>query len=206
MPKITSREKVCKRCNLSHPETWFRIYTLKDGSKKRTDHCKLCVDPKDGMDLGTETVSSIDSWQSEVFSKMRTPQKSLSQPSYPKTIRFRYTGPEYDLWLVLRKSLTTQEPSSIKDKFMKKWATNANLVYDNPHNTKLYDKKHPTKNVFISDTFDPNDSNDIIINNINSGDTYKEEWTSEQLKSLSDSFKDSIHFKGLVEAVIEIHI
>lgn len=205
MPKQTTEKKTCDRCKFSHPATWFKFFKLKDGTKKRSSHCKLCCETR-GCLPKTET------WVEQIY-KERAFEKEIStkpesEGNVYRTIRFRYYGMNTDLWQDLRKTLL-DKPSKSRSDFLEKWAGNAGL-YRLERCESVIGTKISGKDLRIKDNHDSQDLNDIIVTNINSGhcldDPYKWDWTNHELSEVIKAFKRSIPFEGTVTGSIEIHV
>lgn len=65
MPKVLKQTRKCSRCKLRHPITWYRTYKLKDGSQKRSSHCKLCR-------VKNNEFLPIESWSEISFKERQT--------------------------------------------------------------------------------------------------------------------------------------
>ena len=203
MPKTTLETRTCKRCNLEHPLTWFRIYKLKDGSKRRTEHCKLCV-------VGKGIHQPIETWCEKIYKEYNRELSPASRQTVPepprRTVRFKYYGVYKSKWLKLRKTLLNPS-SSPRTSFLERWALNSNLVYSPRLESTI---GHPNgKNLRISDTYDPEDNDSIIITQIKPAEkstTYETEWSTEDLIRVIEGFKNAIDFPGNIISTIETHI
>lgn len=210
MPKTTSEKKTCDRCNFEHPITWFKPHKLKDGTKTRSTHCKICRDSKGSL-------PSIETWNEQI-SKEVSSEKNPKEKSQPppvklnplrRTIRFRYYGANEDLWQNLRSLLLTTKPSPKRTFFLESWAKKCDLNHLPHSESVIGSSKIAHKDLRLNDTRDPQDLRDIIITNINAGDDYSDpyakEWSTTELGHVIKAFKDAIPFDGHVEGVLEIH-
>jgi hypothetical protein len=148
----------------------------------------------------------------EVISeKENTPRATPPTPRTPyRTIRFRYYGSNTDLWQNLRKLLLEDKPSKKRTSFLESWAKNADLNHLPRCESAIGSSNIEGKDLRIRDTRDPQDIQDIIITNINSGhsydDPYKKEWTNHELGEVVKAFKRSVPFEGTVTGTLEIHL
>lgn len=206
MPKQTTEKKTCVKCNFEHPMTWFQPYKLKDGTKVRSSHCKICRESKGSL-------PSIESWNEqmykEIISGKENPPLSTPTQSLHRTIRFRYYGANTDLWQNLRKTLLETIPSSKRTTFLETWAKKAGLEHLPRSESVIGDPEIEGKDLRIKETHDAQDLNDIVISNINAGtsydDPYKKEWNTSEIRDVVRAFISTVPFEGTVTGVLEIH-